>query len=189
MNDGASGQGLVAPEGVASMKLIKRNDGFTLIELLVVIAVIAVLAVVGIPNYLRFRLSANEASAIGSVRALSSAQVAFAASCGGGGYATNLAALGTAPTGSVPFISADLAAGAKAGYTFSVANAASAQVMAQAATCNNAGNSYTEFFADAVPTTPGTTGVRYFATNQTGLIKQSMAAITTANFDAATILQ
>ena len=42
---------------------------------------------------------------------------------------------------------------------------------------------------DAVPTTAGTTGVRYFATDQTGLIKMSMAAITTANFDAAAHLQ
>ena len=89
----------------------------------------------------------------------------------------------------MPFIPADLAGATKAGYTFTVSNAASAQVMAQAATCNNAANSYTEFFADAVPTTAGTTGVRYFATDQTGLIKMSMAAITTANFDAAANLQ
>ena len=165
------GCGRPSLQGATNVKKMQRNDGFTLIELLIVVAIIAIIAAIAVPNYMSVRVSGYETSAIGSVRIISSAQVAFAASCGGGGSA------------------ADLATGTKAGYVLTISNAGSAQVMAQGATCNSANNSYAAFFASAAPVTPGTTGVRYFATDQTGLIKQSKSSITPANFDAADFLQ
>jgi prepilin-type N-terminal cleavage/methylation domain-containing protein len=157
---------------------MRTDRGFTLIELLIVVAIISVIASFAVPGLLRSKMSANEASAIASLRAIATAQVSYATTCGSSGYAASLPTLGVAPAGTnAPYLSAAELTQAvtviKHGYLITMT--AGAGSMAGANDCNGTAT-VSAFYATATPQTFGTTGGRSFAVTAAATVWQTSTA-------------
>ena len=150
-----------------------KNKGFSLIELLIVVAIILIIAAIAIPNLLRAKISANEASAVGSVRTLVTAQISYSTGYPSIGFSNLISNLGTGGPGTVCgipsssaacLIESPLATGTRSGYTFYTAQS---------------GGSNTAFYIYANPVTQGTTGVRTFCAVTDGVVRYVMSSQTT----------
>jgi type IV pilus assembly protein PilA len=151
----------------------ERDAGFTLMELLIVISIMLILMLIAIPNMLNLTATANETSAIQSLRTIHEAEIQYNTTYPQNGYACSLAALGGNASAGAPsaqssqLLQPDLASGVKSGYVFNITNCTKTTVNNQ--------DMYTSFEATAVPQAVGKTGHNGFCLDMTGEIKKDPA--------------
>ncbi len=159
----------------------KSSRGFSLIELLIVVAIILIIAAIAIPNLLRSRIAANQASAVGSLRTLNTAEVTYATTYNTG-YSSTLGDLGPAPSGGTPVATAaglvdEVLSGSAAGTATATTSSKSGYTFTYTTGGTDTSGKINTYSFTATPISVGTTGTNFYYTDQSGVIRQNSTAV------------
>ena len=157
---------------------IQKADGFALIDLLFVCGIIGLISSIAVPRMMLARQTASSAAAIGTLRAINSAELSFAITCGSGFYAPTLIVLGTPPPGAQSaFISPDIGAAASVTKSSYLIQLTAAAYAGAPGSCNGlaAGAAGRGYIAAADPL--DASNPRFFATNANSTVWEDTASL------------
>jgi type IV pilus assembly protein PilA len=151
----------------------RKEKGFSLLELLIVVMIVLIIAAIAIPNLLRSRMSANEASAVSSMRTIVTSEIIYSTtyalgfsgdlpSLSDGGVPTNCVPPAIASASSACLIDSALAGGTKSGYLFTYVP--------------GGGGTHTTYTLNADPIS-STSGQRHFYTDDTHVLRVNASAV------------
>ena len=163
----------------------KGSQGFSLIELLIVVAIILIIAAIAIPNLLRSRIAANQASAVGSLRTINTSEVTYSSTFNSG-FSQTLGYLGPPASGTQPNATAaglldNVLSGTSSSGAAATVSSKSGYNFTYTPTNQDTTSRYNGYNVTANPVDVNVTGTNFYYTDESAVIRQDSTGTATAS--------